>query len=235
MFIATESHPCLMDMFTKLPLFMGDEMNLANLVTILRFPLLIVIVLLLYCGGIEGQFASAPLIAVLILMDSLDGIVARRRGEQTLIGSALDIAADRAVEIVLWVTYAHLKLIPLAIPLTVVIRGALTDSIRNAALQYGKSAHDMMQSWWGQWLIVSRYMRTSYAVSKAVAFILLALTLGLETGGYTTWVGIRLSALVMSWIALAFCIVRGLPVVIEAPVLFRTAEFQATTPPIRGK
>jgi len=37
-----------------------------------------------------------PLIAVLILIDSLNGFVARRRGEQTLIGSALDVAAYRA-------------------------------------------------------------------------------------------------------------------------------------------
>ena len=71
-------------------------MNVANLITVLRFPLLIVIVLLLYFGGTVGQLIDAPLIVVLILMDSLDGIVARRRNEQTLIGSALDIAADRA-------------------------------------------------------------------------------------------------------------------------------------------
>ncbi len=34
-------------------------------------------------------------------MDSLDGLVARQRREQTLIGSTLGVAADRAVEIVL--------------------------------------------------------------------------------------------------------------------------------------
>jgi CDP-diacylglycerol--glycerol-3-phosphate 3-phosphatidyltransferase len=107
---------------------------------------LIVIVLLLYCGGTVGQLIDAPLIVVLILMDFLDGIVARRRGEQTLVGSALDIAADRAVEVVLWVTYAHLKLIPVVIPLTVIIRGALTDSVRNVALQHGQSAHSMTRS-----------------------------------------------------------------------------------------
>ncbi len=109
-------------------------MNVANLITILRFPLLVVVVLLLYFGGAVGQLIDAPLIVVLILMDSLDGVVARRRGEQTLIGSALDIAADRAVEIVLWVVYAQLGLIPVVIPLTVIIRGALTDTIRNVAV-----------------------------------------------------------------------------------------------------
>lgn len=210
-------------------------MNVANLITVLRFPLLIVVVLLLYFGGTVGQLIDAPLIVALILMDSLDGIVARRRQEQTLIGSALDVAADRAVEIVLWVTYAHLELISVVIPLTVVIRGALTDSIRNVALQHGKSAHSMMRSAWGQWLVASGYMRTGYGVTKAVAFTLLALALGLKTGGYAAWRGVWIAASASSWAALALCIVRGLPVIMEVQALFQSAEFQVAAPPPSGK
>jgi len=210
-------------------------MNLANLITVLRFPLLVVVVVLLYFGGTVGQLIDAPLIVALILMDSLDGIVARRRDEQTLIGSALDIAADRAVEIVLWVTYAHLRLVSVIIPLTVIIRGALTDSIRNVALQHGQSAHSMMRSGWGRWLVASGYMRSGYGVVKAVAFTLLALALGLKTGEYAAWHGVWVAALVASWLALAFCIVRGLPVIIEAQGLFQSAEFQVAAPPRAGE
>ena len=205
-------------------------MNLANLITVLRFPLLVLIVVLLYFGGSVGQLIDVVLIVGLILMDSLDGIIARRRNEQTLIGSSLDVAADRAVEIVLWMTYAHLRLIPMAIPLTVIIRGALTDSIRNIALQHGQSAHSMMRSSWGRWLVASGYMRTGYAVVKAVAFALLALALGLQSGQHATWRGVWVAGLAFSWISLAVCILRGLPVVIEAPSLFRSAEFQVATP-----
>jgi CDP-diacylglycerol--glycerol-3-phosphate 3-phosphatidyltransferase len=210
-------------------------MNVANLITVLRFPLLIVIVLLLYFGGTMGQLIDVPLIVMLILMDSLDGIVARWRHEQTLIGSALDIAADRAVEVVLWVAYAHLKLMPVAIPLTVIIRGALTDSIRNVALQHGQSAHSMMRSSWGRWLVASHYMRSVYAVAKVFAFTLLALALGLKTGGYAAWHGVWIAASVVSWAALALCIVRGLPVVLEAKGLFRSAEFQVAAPSTSGE
>jgi len=210
----------------------GHRMNVANLITVLRFPLLVVVVLLLYFGGTVGQLIDAPLIVALILMDSLDGIVARRRGEQTLIGSALDIAADRAVEIVLWVTYAHLRLVSVAIPLTVVIRGALTDSIRNVALQHGQSAHSMMRSSWGRWLVNSGTMRSSYAVVKAVAFTLLALALGLQTGGHAAWHGVWIIASVASWIAVVLCIVRGLPVLIEVRGLFQSAEFQVAAPSV---
>ncbi len=210
-------------------------MNIANLITIMRFPLLVLVVLLLYFGGTVGRLAAAPLVIVLILMDTLDGIVARRRGEQTLIGSALDIAADRAVEIVLWGVYAHMGLITAAIPITVVIRGALTDSIRGIALQHGYSAHSMMHSRWGRWLVVSGFMRSSYGVAKAVAFTLLALALGLRTGEYAIWHSVWIGATVISWIALVLCIIRGLPVLIEAPRLFRSAEFQEPAPSSPGE
>jgi CDP-diacylglycerol--glycerol-3-phosphate 3-phosphatidyltransferase len=210
-------------------------MNVANLITVLRFPLLVVIVLLLYSGGTVGPLIGAPLIVALILMDSLDGFVARRRDEQTLIGGALDIAADRAVEIVLWMAYAQLRLILAAIPLTVVIRGALVDSIRNVALQHGQSAHSMMRSSWGRWLVNSSAMRTGYAVVKAVAFTLLALALGLQTGGHAAWHSVWAVASAVSWVAVALCIVRGLPVLIEVRRLFRSAEFQVAAPSVSNE
>lgn len=205
-------------------------MNVANLITVLRFPLLVVIVLLLYSGGTVGPLIGAPLIVALILMDSLDGFIARRRDEQTLIGGALDIAADRAVEVVLWMAYAQLRLILVAIPLTVVIRGALVDSVRNVALQHGQSAHSMVRSSWGRWLVNSSAMRTGYAVVKAVAFTLLALALGLQTGRHAAWYSVWTVASAASWVAVALCIVRGLPVLIEVRRLFYSAEFQVAAP-----
>jgi phosphatidylglycerophosphate synthase len=110
-------------------------MNLANLITVLRFPLLLLVVALLYFGGSAGQFVGVSLIALLILMDSLDGIIARRRHEETLLGGMLDIAADRAVEIVLWVVFAHLGLIPLIIPVIFIVRGALAGRLTCHAQQ----------------------------------------------------------------------------------------------------
>ena len=197
-------------------------MNVANLITTLRFPLLIAVVVMLYAGGAVVQLVAVFLIVVVILMDTLDGIVARRRGEQTLAGSVLDIAADRAVEIVLWVTYAHLRLIPVAVPLIVVIRGALTDSIRNAALQRGESAHDMMRSRWGRWLVTSSAMRSTYSVAKGFSFGLLGLALGLRSAGVPAWHAVWLAGAALAWVSVALCILRGLPVIIEAAGLFQS-------------
>ena len=63
----------------------------------------------------------------------------------------------------------------------------------------------------------------------------LALALGLKTGGYVAWHGVWIAASVASWLALALCILRGLPVIIEARGLFLSAEFQVAVPPAFGK
>lgn len=191
-------------------------MNLANTITLARFPVLILIVLLLYFGGVAGRLAAVPLVLVLIVMDAIDGIIARQRQEETLLGSVLDIAADRAVEIILWVVYAQLGLITMLIPITVIIRGSLTDSIREAGYDRGQTAHALMTSSWGKWLVAGRPMRAAYGIVKAVAFVLLALTLALQAMASPWTETIWLLASAASWISLVLCIVRGVPVLFEA-------------------
>jgi CDP-diacylglycerol--glycerol-3-phosphate 3-phosphatidyltransferase len=196
-------------------------MNLANLITVLRFPLLLLVVALLYFGGSAGQFVGVSLIALLILMDSLDGIIARRRHEETLLGGMLDIAADRAVEIVLWVVFAHLGLIPLIIPVIFIVRGALTDSIREVALRAGESPHSMMRAQLARWLVASPVMRSSYGAIKALAFVTLALAAALQSGDTAHWASIWTVSLIAAWLATVMCVVRGLPVILDAGHLFR--------------
>lgn len=191
-------------------------MNLANTITLARLPLLILIVLLLYFGGVTGRWIAVPLVLLLIVMDAIDGIVARQRREETLLGSVLDIAADRAIEIILWVVYAQLELIPLLIPIVVIIRGSLTDSIREAGYDRGQSAHALMTTSWGKWLVAGRPMRAAYGIVKAVAFVLLAATLALQAMSSPWTDPVWLVASVASWISLVLCIVRGVPVLFEA-------------------
>lgn len=197
------------------------HLNMANTITILRFPLLIGVVILLYQESSAVLLTATFLIVVLILMDTLDGVVARRRHEETLLGSALDIAADRTVEIVLWVVFAHLDLIPIVIPLVVIIRGMLTDSIRAVATQHGLSAHGMMRSSWGKWIVASSAMRTGYSITKFVAFVALSLALALRAGNAASSEAVYLAGLSAAWLATVICIIRGLPVLAEAPSLFQ--------------
>lgn len=196
--------------------------TVANGVTVLRFPLLILVVWLLYQGSAALKMAAVGLLGLLMLMDTIDGAVARWRGETSLMGSALDIATDRAVEIVMWVVYAHLGLISIVVPLIVMIRGALVDSIRDVGAQRGISAHDMMRTGLGRWLVASPVMRTGYAVVKIGAFLALALTVALQAGG--GWSTVYQAATVMTWAAVVLCLVRGIPVVVEAPAFIRSLE-----------
>jgi CDP-diacylglycerol---glycerol-3-phosphate 3-phosphatidyltransferase len=165
----------------------------------------------------------------LILMDTLDGIVARRRHEVGLLGSKLDIGVDRIVEQVLWIVYAHLNLISVVIPVIFIIRGGLVDTVRSFSLVYGETSFGMMQTKWGRRLVAGNFMRSLYGASKAAAFFLLALALGLKG----LWVGtpragaaeaVWIVAVVASWVATAICIVRGVPVLLEARTLLRDLD-----------
>lgn len=197
---------------------------LANWITLSRIPLLGIVIALLYGASATAQLIAAPLILVLILMDTLDGVLARARGETSLLGSVLDIAADRAVEYALWMVFAHLRLIPVAIPLIVVIRGTFVDSVRSVAPARGLKPFELMRSKVGRFLVGSPWLRAPFGVAKAVAFILLALAHGLNTLGHVAAGGVALAAQIASWIAVAFCLARGLPVLIEAPRVLGGAE-----------
>ncbi|MGQ9585465.1 MAG: CDP-alcohol phosphatidyltransferase family protein [Anaerolineae bacterium] len=196
---------------------------MANAITLFRIPVLVGAILLLYYGSTTARFVSVPLLAILILMDTLDGIVARRRRESSLLGSTLDIAVDRAVEIVLWISFADLDLIPLAIPVIVVIRGALVDAFRNVGVQEGVKPFDTVKSWWARKLVASPALRTPYGAVKGIAFSLLGLTLAMQSTPHTAatrWLWILAQA--ASWLAVAMCLARGIPVLVDGwPMLRR--------------
>ena len=202
---------------------------MANAITLARVPLLIAVVFLLYLGSPEIRIATAFVVLFLIFMDTLDGMVARHRKEVGVLGSKLDIAVDRIVEQVLWVVYAHLGLISVAIPVIFLIRGGLVDTVRGFSLVYGETSFGMMRTKWGQRLVASNFMRSIYGLSKAVAFFALALVLGLRD----LWEGtpragsvevLWVVAVILSWIATAICVVRGAPVLIEARTLLKDLD-----------
>jgi CDP-diacylglycerol--glycerol-3-phosphate 3-phosphatidyltransferase len=189
----------------------------------------VVVVLLLFLGGPVVRVITAGLVAVLIFMDTLDGIVARHRQETGMLGSKLDIAVDRIVEQVMWIVYAQLGLISAAIPIIFIIRGGLVDTVRSFSLVWGETSFGMMRTKWGQRLVASNFMRSLYGAAKVVAFCTLALALGLQDLWAGTpsegWAeGLWVFAVVCSWIATAICLIRGIPVLLEAPTLLRDLD-----------
>lgn len=196
---------------------------MANAITLSRLPLLAVVVALFYLGAPGGLLAALVLLVVLMVLDSVDGMVARKRGETSLLGSVLDIASDRIVEIVLWVVFAHLGLLPIWMPLLILPRGVLTDSLRGVMVAEGVEPFKATTSRLAQLLIQSRASRGAYGVAKFIAFTLLALVLVLRAyAPAQPWISegvldvvLRL-AFATALVAFAFCWIRAVPVLVEA-------------------
>ncbi|NLG26595.1 MAG: CDP-alcohol phosphatidyltransferase family protein [Chloroflexi bacterium] len=207
---------------------------MANWITVSRLPVLVAIILLLGSASPAARLVAAALVIVLIAMDSIDGLVARKRGETSLMGSVLDIMVDRAVELVMWVWYEHLGLIPVAIPIIYILRGTIVDSLRGLQVRDGHAPFDSQRSRLATWLVKSPWMRTPYALAKAFAFTVLAVAWALygyaERGTLTLGAArtVHTVGQVLAWLCTVICLVRGLPVIVEhAPALFKVTR----TPP----
>jgi CDP-diacylglycerol--glycerol-3-phosphate 3-phosphatidyltransferase len=194
---------------------------LANWITLSRFPLLLVIIVILYFGSPPLQLAGVVLLFVGLMLDTVDGIVARTTGQTSLFGSVLDIAADRTYELVLWVCFTDLGLIPVVIPLIIIARTTLTDALRSIGVGQGTAPFAQHRTSLGRFLVGSTWMRTGYAVSKVVTFCGLALVLALDglpdQSSYAGWATPLLAVFrVTAWVAVVFCVFRGLPVIISS-------------------
>jgi phosphatidylglycerophosphate synthase len=194
---------------------------LANWITLSRFPLLLINVLILYRGSAPIRAAGVALLFLGLMLDTVDGVVARRTGKTSLFGSVLDIAADRTYELVLWVCFADLGLIPMVIPLIVIARTTLTDAFRSIGVGQGTAPFAQHRTALAQFLVGSVWMRIGYSASKFVAFCGLALAqafAGFPPGSPARSAASSLHGVVgvVAWIALVFCVFRGLPVIIRS-------------------
>jgi phosphatidylglycerophosphate synthase len=194
---------------------------LANWITLSRFPLLLGIVLILFLGTPVLRLAGVVLLVIGLMLDTVDGMVARRSGKSSLFGAVLDIAADRTYELVLWTVFAALGMIPVAIPLIVIARTTLTDAFRSIGVGQGTAPFDQHRTALASFLVGSPFMRTGYSISKVVTFTGLALAQawsGLPAD--TRWADYAPSLLramqYAAWIAVAFCVLRGLPVIVRS-------------------
>jgi phosphatidylglycerophosphate synthase len=194
---------------------------LANWITLSRFPLLLLNILILYLGSPAVRLAGVVLLFIGLMLDTVDGMVARKTGQSSLFGSVLDIAADRTYELILWVCFADLGMIPLAIPLIIIARTTLTDALRSIGVGQGTAPFAQHRTRLGRFLVGSTVMRTGYAVTKVLTFCGLALAQAFSgwnsSSALAQAVPTMLQVLrVTAWLAVLFCVFRGLPVIISS-------------------
>ena len=116
-----------------------------------------------------------------------------------------------------WILFAVMGWINILFPLIAITRGFITDTIRSAAMEQGLTPFGMQVNPICKFITGSRFMRISYAVAKVVAFVLIV------AAKIPTCPNAELIWNIGYWsavFAIIFCVVRGIPVVLEAKYLF---------------
>ena len=192
---------------------------MANFRSIFRIFVMFYAAYLIYTceGNTIAYIWALALTIIAFAMDGLDGYVARKFNETSKLGALLDIMSDRIVENTYWILFAVLGWLSILFPLIAITRGFVTDTIRSAAMEQGLTPFGMQVNPICKFITGSRFMRISYAVAKVVAFVLIvAAKIPVCPCSELVWIIGYWAAI----FALIFCVVRGLPVIIEANYLF---------------
>jgi phosphatidylglycerophosphate synthase len=200
----------------------------------------------LFGRGAWANLAAVGLTVLSIALDALDGHIARRKKLATPLGTQIDILGDRMIENVYFTYFAVVGMVSLWLPVFFFARGAATDFLRGLAMRAGHSgwgANTMLRTRWGRALVASRWSRGTYAAMKCLCFCYLGLELAL-TRGPVALIGelaadakmfISLGAHVLTWATAGFCLVRGLPVLLEGWKYFTDAVVVGGTKSVAGK
>ena len=204
---------------------------MANLLTILRMILAVLAIEFLFTGNPSLCVTSVLLTLFVIVLDGLDGIVARALNEQSKFGSVFDILGDRVVENLYWIAFAVIGWVGVWVPMVVVTRGILTDGLRSIALSQGYTAFGsdtMMKNKFCHFLTASRFSRAIYGVAKTLVFLMLIIAyipnleyydvMSVDMFKYfAAYQPILIKiADALVYITVGMCIVRGLPVLFES-------------------
>jgi CDP-diacylglycerol--glycerol-3-phosphate 3-phosphatidyltransferase len=204
---------------------------MANLLTILRMILSVLAIEFLFTGKPDLAITSVFITLFVIILDGLDGYVARSLNESSKFGSVFDILGDRVVENLYWIAFAVIGWVGVWVPMVVVTRGILTDGLRSIALSQGYTAFGsstMMENKICKFLTASRFSRAVYGVAKTLVFLMLIIANipnieyfnGMTVDSYLKYASIQpylsLTADILVYITVAMCLIRGIPVLIES-------------------
>ncbi len=201
-------------------------MRSADIVTLLRFPLLLLVAYAIYIK--VNAIAVVLLIVLLFASDAFDGYFASM-GEHSLpdmaayliheatgrgkkkefpkdmpsYGAWLDIGMDRVVEYVLWLLFVYVAIIPLFVFAIIFVRNTIADSL----VMRKKKNFSKMHSGFGR-IASSHVSRGAYGALKAINFVYLALVF---VSGWPV-----AEAYVLTGAVVVFSLVRGAAEIYEA-------------------
>jgi len=180
------------------------NINPANLISIIRVAMIFVAVyFLLEVSTSQGNFIALIIISAAIVLDAVDGKVARKFGYQDEVGKLTDLYADHVVANLIWVTLAFIGVVPVWIPLIATTRDMAVDFFRQIiSIQTGKNGFEQVVNLPTGWLSASRSMRFVYALLKLGVW---ALALTAMYFPITTIVNY------LAWLTLFVCLLRAVP------------------------
>ena len=169
---------------------------LANTLTVTRLLLTFGVIALLNRHH-TLDIALISTIALIFALDAVDGYIARRRNETSETGAFLDTIVDRIIENTFWIYFSASGLIPVWMPITVMARGVITDTLQG---RYGAPKNG-----WRHSLTRSRISRGLYGTVKMTAFTSLA------SSNVFNHDPLENVSLGLATLAIGFCLLRGLP------------------------
>ena len=193
---------------------------MANIITLTRLLLVLIIGAIAFYAPPIMQLLNVVFVIIAFILDAIDGIIARKRHEVTLFGAIFDIAADRIVEISLWIILAQVSIVSPWIAIIFVMRGILVDSLRKQQSNQGKAPFNIMKTKIGIFLVSSRAMRLWYGFFKLITFSWLFLQIPLPIIWPEVWIIFSNLFTFISYslisVTVALCLIRGIPVLLEA-------------------
>lgn len=187
---------------------------MANLISLFRVVLAFYLLIMLNYEITPIFYKTAVgLTLAVILLDAFDGWVARKFNEASKIGSIIDILGDRIVENAYWIAFCAYGWVPLWVPLIVMTRSFVTDTLRGIAFADGCTAFgedSMVQSKIGRFLTSSRFSRAVYGGAKVFAFVTV-IACYIPEFNPPLWLVILKDISV--YLTVIFCVLRALPVI----------------------
>jgi CDP-diacylglycerol--glycerol-3-phosphate 3-phosphatidyltransferase len=161
------------------------ELNLPNLLTVIRILLVPVLVAALLQEAGPGESLAAAVFAVASFTDALDGWIARRQKKVSTFGKLMDPLADKLLVTAALVSLVSLQRLSAWVAMVIIAREFAVTGLRQLAMEHGDV---IPASIWGKVKTVAQ-----------VAMVLLLITVD----GSPTWLD------VFVWVTTAITVVSG--------------------------
>jgi CDP-diacylglycerol---glycerol-3-phosphate 3-phosphatidyltransferase len=202
---------------------------MANGITLLRVILAFSALVIAKINTTTNLLAVILIIASLLL-DAVDGFIARRLDTSDLRGSIYDILADRIIENIFFIYFAAMSLFSVWFAIIMVVRGFTIDAVRTINAYNGKTAFGettFQREKWAKFFTCSRITRGLYNIAKMITFVCFASLLipnriflaTIPTSVLEKW------SLGFLWITLILAILRAIPVILEG--IFTTTPLKS--------